>query len=283
MMHDWQDFPAPAKLNLFLHVTGRRADGYHLLQTAFTFIDLCDTISIRVRADGQIRRVSELAEVPPEADLVVRAARLLQQATGCPLGADLRVDKQIPMGGGLGGGSSDAATVLLALNHLWQCGLDRPALQALGLQLGADVPVFVFGHSAFAEGVGEVLQAIEVPEDWYVLLRPPVQVPTAEIFSAPDLTRNTKPIKMPVFRDDATRRGLSNDLQRVACRLYPQVAAALDFLQQYAEAMMTGSGACVFARFGSKEAAEAVRKKTPQGLQAWVVRGYNVHPLRKLN
>lgn len=282
MTTDWQDFPAPAKLNLFLHVTGRRPDGYHLLQTAFTFIDLCDTLSVRVRDDGVIARHSDLSGVPPEADLIVRAARLLQQATGCRLGADLRLHKQIPMGGGLGGGSSDAATTLLALNHLWQCGLDRPALQALGLQLGADVPVFVFGHSAFAEGVGEVLQAIDVPGAWYLLLQPPVAVPTAEIFTAPDLTRNTEPIKITVFRDEAARRSLSNDLQRVACRLYPQVAEALDFLHQHAEAMMTGSGACVFARFDSKEAAETVKSKTPQGLQAWVVSGYNCHPLRKL-
>jgi len=204
-------YPAPAKLNLFLHVVGRRPDGYHLLQSVFRFIDYGDSLGFKLRSDGQVVRKTELAGVAPDKDLVVRAARLLQERTGCTQGVEIAVEKRLPMGGGLGGGSSDAATTLLALNRLWQLNLPRVELQQLGLQLGADVPVFIFGESAFAEGVGERLQPIHLPPAWYVVLIPPVSVPTAEIFAAPELTRKTTTIKIPLL----LTADLHNDLQAV--------------------------------------------------------------------
>jgi 4-diphosphocytidyl-2-C-methyl-D-erythritol kinase len=268
--------PAPAKLNLFLHVVGRRADGYHLLQTLFRFIDLSDTLHFTLRKDGAVRRVSQLEGVPEEQDLCVRAARLLQQECGCGLGVDIGVEKRIPMGGGLGGGSSDAATTLLALNKLWNLGLTRDRLMALGLQLGADVPVFIFGENAFAEGVGERLQAYPLPEAWYVVLFPPVHVPTALVFSRPELTRDTISLKI---RDLSTHR-LQNDLQPVVCRLYPEVESHLAWLGQFGPAMMTGSGACVFAGFGDEAAAQAVLQQLPEGMRGIVARGLQRHPLK---
>ena len=268
--------PAPAKLNLFLHVVGRRADGYHLLQTLFRFIDFSDTLHFTLRADGRVRRTCALEGVPEEQDLCVRAARLLQAETGCGLGVDIAVEKRIPMGGGLGGGSSDAATTLLALNRLWNLGLGRERLMQLGLSLGADVPVFVFGENAFAEGVGEQLQAYALPEAWYVVLFPPVQVPTAQIFSHPELTRDTISLKI---RDLSTHR-LHNDLQPVACRLYPEVERHLAWLGQFAPAMMTGSGACVFAEFGDQAAAEAVIARLPGDMRGIAARGLPCHPLK---
>src|SRR5512142_3233573 len=261
--------PAPAKLNLFLHVVGRRADGYHLLQTLFRFIDLNDTLHFTLRADGEVRRINALEGVPPEQDLCVRAARLLQQETGCKLGVDIELEKRIPMGGGLGGGSSDAATTLLALNRLWQLELPRERLLRLGLSLGADVPVFVFGDNAFAEGVGEQLQAYPLPEAWYVVLCPPVHVPTARIFTHPELTRDTISMTMRalpggrVFRAGRVA-GLHNDLQAVACGLYPEVARHLAWLERFAPALMTGSGACVFAEFATEAEAKAVLQQLPQ-------------------
>lgn len=268
--------PAPAKLNLFLHVVGRRADGYHLLQTLFRFIDLNDTLHFTLRADGEVRRTSPLEGVAEEQDLCVRAARLLQRETGCRLGVDIAVDKRIPMGGGLGGGSSDAATTLLALNRLWNLGLARARLMQLGLQLGADVPVFIFGENAFAEGVGEQLHAYPLPEAWYVVLFPPVHVPTAQIFSHPELTRDTISLKI---RDLSTHR-LHNDLQPVVCRLYPEVEKHLAWLGQFGPAMMTGSGACVFAEFGNRAAAEAVIGQLPGGMRGVAARGLPCHPLK---
>ncbi len=268
--------PAPAKLNLFLHVTGRRADGYHLLQTLFRFIDLSDTLHFSLRDDGVVRRVNEIAGVPEEQDLCVRAARLLQNETGCTLGVDIEVEKKIPMGGGLGGGSSDAATTLIALNRLWSLGLGRERLMELGLQLGADVPVFVFGENAFAEGVGEKLQAYALPEAWYVVLFPPVHVPTAKIFSHPDLTRDSVSIIMRAL----TTQPLKNDLQEVVCSLYPEVAEYLAALGKYGKAMMTGSGACVFAGFESQSLAEAALKQLPQNMRGVAVQGLLKHPLR---
>jgi 4-diphosphocytidyl-2-C-methyl-D-erythritol kinase len=268
--------PAPAKLNLFLHVVGRRADGYHLLQTLFRFIDLCDTLHFTLRTDGAVRRTTPLEGVPEEHDLCVRAARLLQRETGCALGADIAVEKRIPMGGGLGGGSSDAATTLLALNRLWNLGLTRERLMQLGLQLGADVPVFIFGDNAFAEGVGEQLQAYPLPDAWYVVLFPPVHVPTAQIFSHPELTRDTISLKI---RDLSTHR-LHNDLQPVVCRLYPEVEKHLAWLGQFGPAMMTGSGACVFAEFGNRAAAEAVIGQLPGGMRGVAARGLPSHPLK---
>ncbi len=280
--------PAPAKLNLFLHVVGRRADGYHLLQTLFRFIDLNDTLHFTVRKDGEVHRVNALDGVPPEQDLCVRAAKLLQQETGCKSGVNIGLDKRIPMGGGLGGGSSDAATTLLALNRLWGLGLSRERLMQLGLSLGADVPVFVFGDNAFAEGVGERLQPYSLPDAWYVVLCPPVHVPTAQIFTHPELTRNTISMTMralptgQAFRVGRTEGGLKlgNDLQAVACKLYPQVAEHLKWLAQFAPSLMTGSGACVFAEFSTEAEAQAVLQQLPQNMRGFVARGLQQHPLK---
>jgi 4-diphosphocytidyl-2-C-methyl-D-erythritol kinase len=274
---------APAKLNLFLHITGRRADGYHLLQTLFRFIDLSDTLHFTLRADGEVRRVNALEGVPAEQDLCVRAARLLQKECSCPLGVDILLEKRIPMGGGLGGGSSDAATTLLALNKLWDLGLSRERLMQLGLTLGADVPVFLFGENAFAEGVGEQLQAFSLPEAWYIVLFPPVHVPTAQIFLHPELTRDSISITiraLPIGQNLSTVAWLGNDLQQVVCKSYPEVANCLAILGKYAPAMMTGSGACVFAEFPSQAAAQKVLLQLPQGMEGVVVQGLAQHPLR---
>lgn len=277
--------PAPAKLNLFLHVVGRRADGYHLLQTLFRFIDLSDILHFSLRADGEVCRVNSLDGVPPEQDLCVRAARLLQQETGCPLGVDITLEKCIPMGGGLGGGSSDAATTLLALNRLWKLELSRERLMQLGLTLGADVPVFVFGENAFAEGVGERLQPYPLPDAWYVVLCPPVQVPTVQIFTHPELTRNTISMTMRALPKGSdfragSRDGLKNDLQAVACKLYPAIAEHLAWLAKFAPALMTGSGACVFAEFTTEAEAQAVWQQLPPNMRGFVARGLQQHPLK---
>lgn len=274
--------PAPAKLNLFLHVVGRRADGYHLLQTLFRFIDLNDVLRFELREDGEVRRSSEIAGVPESQDLCVRAARLLQTETGCRLGVDIALEKHIPMGGGLGGGSSDAATTLIALNRLWGLGLSRERLMQLGLRLGADVPVFVFGENAFAEGVGERLQAMTLPPAWYVVLFPPVHVPTAEIFARPELTRDTVSLKMRALSERLERNDpqLHNDLQAVVCKYYPEVARYLEALAAFGPAMMTGSGACVFAGFSGKDAAEAALRQLPQDMRGVVAQGLMRHPLQ---
>lgn len=275
MPRDFERYPAPAKLNLFLHVVGRRADGYHLLQTVFRFIDRCDFISVRVRDDGDICRLSELAGVPAERDLCVRAARLLQQASGCRLGVDISVEKNLPMGGGLGGGSSDAATTLIALNSLWQIGMPQPDLLELALQLGADVPVFIYGHSAFAEGIGERLQPIDLGPAWYLVLTPQVAVSTAEIFSASELTRNSKAITMATF----LRGGGHNDLEPVVCQRYPAVADHLRWLRRYRNAAMTGSGGCVFSAFDSEAEARALFNRLPTNMLGFIARGLERHPL----
>ncbi len=277
--------PAPAKLNLFLHVVGRRPDGYHLLQTLFRFIDLHDTLHFTLREDGVVRRTSAVEGVAEEQDLCVRAARLLQDETGCILGADIALEKRIPMGGGLGGGSSDAATTLIALNRLWSLGLPRARLMQLGLRLGADVPVFVFGNNAFAEGVGEELHACPLQEAWYVVLFPPVQVPTAQIFARPELTRDTVSITMRALSERqlecaaGERRQLRNDLQPVVCKLYPEVARYMAWLDNSGKAMMTGSGACVFAEFASRSRAEAVLRQLPHDMRGVVAQGLARHPL----
>lgn len=270
-----QAFPAPAKLNLFLHVTGRRADGYHLLQSVFRFIDRADTVHLTLRDDGRVVRERDLPGVPEERDLTVRAARLLQPHASAGAGVGIRVDKLLPMGGGLGGGSSDAATVLLALNRLWQVNLSRPALQALALKLGADVPVFVFGQTAFAEGVGEILHPVSAPPAWYVVLTPPVEVPTAAVFAAQELTRDTPRLKIAPFSAGMGR----NDLQPVVLQRYPDVARHLEWLTQFAEARMTGSGACVFATFGTETAAREVLARLPATMQGFVAQGLDRHPL----
>ena len=277
-------YPAPAKLNLFLHVVGRRSDGYHLLQSVFRLIDLGDALRFAPRTDGRIARAAPLAGVPEERDLCLRAARLLQEASGAGLGVEITLDKRLPMGGGLGGGSSDAATVLLALNRLWRLEWPRERLQALGLELGADVPFFIHGRNAFVEGVGERLQARNLPPAWYLVVAPPASVPTAEIFAAPDLTRDTKAIKMADFSAGWGAGGLfgRNDLEAVVCERYPAVARALAWLRQHAEARMTGSGACVFAPFAAEQDARAVLARMPEGMTGWVAQGLDEHPLRAL-
>jgi 4-diphosphocytidyl-2-C-methyl-D-erythritol kinase len=267
--------PAPAKLNLFLHVVGRRDDGYHQLQTLFRFIDYGDTLRLWPRADGRVERTGDVPGVAPEEDLSLRAAHLLREASATHAGATIELHKRLPLGGGLGGGSSDAATALIALNRLWGLGWARARLQELALQLGADLPVFLFGRSAFAEGVGERLHAVELPPAWYLVLVPPLAVSTAVIFSAPDLTRDSSPIKITRFSAGPGR----NDLEAVACRRYPAVAEHLAWLRQYAAAAMTGSGACVFAAFESQAAALDVFRRLPQGMQGFVARGLDRHPL----
>jgi 4-diphosphocytidyl-2-C-methyl-D-erythritol kinase len=277
-MSDETTFPAPAKLNLMLRVTGRRADGYHLLQTVIRFVDYGDTLTFRVREDGVIARQNEVAGVPAAEDLAVRAAQLLKRVAGTPLGADILLEKRLPVGGGLGGGSSDAATTLLALNHVWRTGLPRIRLLALALELGADVPVFVGGENALAEGIGERLTPVKVPAAWYLVLTPPVGVPTARIFAHPELKRDSKPIKITAFSVEQA----GNDLEPVVCREYPEVARHLGWLKQEAPAWVTGTGACVFAAFATEEAARRVWERAPKGMQGFIARGLERHPLRAL-
>ncbi len=286
-MNRMHAFAAPAKLNLFLHVVGRRADGYHLLESVFQLLDYGDTVQIAVRGDGRLRRVSDLPGVPEEADLVVRAARALQEATGVALGADIAVVKRIPMGGGLGGGSSDAATVLLALNRLWRLDLPRAALARIGVSLGADVPFFIFGRNAFARGIGEDLLAVDLPARWFAVLVPPVEVPTAAIFRSPELTRNSESVKIADFSAGAWSfpgSRFRNDLEPVACAGYEAVSRSLRWLRSFdakaaISARMSGSGACVFAAFGSREEADAVVAGCPADCRGFVARGLDAHPL----
>jgi 4-diphosphocytidyl-2-C-methyl-D-erythritol kinase len=275
-------WPAPAKLNLFLHVTGRRPDGYHELQTLFQLIDLSDSVSLNVTDDGRIERPAGPAGVDPDSDLTVRAAKALQAATGCRAGASIRIAKRIPMGGGLGGGSSDAATVLLALNHLWGCGLPVDELARLGLPLGADVPVFVRGSSAWAEGVGEQLVPVELPERWYVVIHPGVAVPTRDVFQSPELTRNTAVITIRAFFGPGGSSGSRNDCEPVVRARYPEVADALSWLGNFAPARLTGTGSCIFAAFGRAMDAERVAARAPDRWRAFVARGLNVSPVHAL-
>ena len=277
-MSDLQTYPAPAKLNLFLHVVGRRADGYHLLQSVFRFLDYGDQLSFRVRDDGVIQRAYKLPAVPEKYDLCVRAAKLLQQTADTRLGAEIVLEKKLPLGGGLGGGSSDAASTLMALNRLWKLSFPREQLQQLGLRLGADVPVFIFGQSAFAEGVGELLQPISLPPAWYVVLVPKVNVSTAEIFADPELTRNTNRIKITAFSTGQVH----NDLEPVVCRKYPQVAQHMAWLKQFGAARITGSGACVFAEYATEREAREVLAQLPSQMSGFAARGLDRHPLRDL-
>jgi len=284
--------PAPAKLNLFLHVTGRRPDGYHLLQSVFQLIDHGDILDFDLRDDERIVRVNDVPGVPEEQDLIVRALRALQaeyrrRHGKLPPGIAVRIEKRLPMGGGLGGGSSDAATALMAANHLWQVGLNTDELIALGLPLGADIPFFLFGETAFAEGVGEALQAVPGPDCWYVVIEPGVSVPTAAIFTAPDLTRNTKPITVADFlgRNNESQGSVEfgkNDLQDVAARLFPPVAEAIEWLGNHGAARMTGSGACVFSAFSTEQEAEQVLKQVPAKWIAWKTRSLTKHPMKSL-
>jgi 4-diphosphocytidyl-2-C-methyl-D-erythritol kinase len=272
-------WPAPAKLNLFLHVTGRRADGYHELQTLFQLIDLSDTLSIQVRENGRIERPSGPAGVDPDSDLTVRAAKALQAATGCRGGASLRISKRIPLGGGLGGGSSDAATTLLALNHLWGCRLSIDELARLGLPLGADVPVFIRGSSAWAEGVGERLEPVELPERWFLVIHPGVAVPTRDVFQSPELTRNSPRITMRAFFGPGGASGSRNDCEPVVRARFPEVADALSWLEKFAPARLTGTGSCIFASFASAIDAERVAARVPDRWRAFVARGLNASPV----
>jgi 4-diphosphocytidyl-2-C-methyl-D-erythritol kinase len=280
MMTHW---PSPAKLNLFLYITGQRADGYHTLQTLFQFVDYGDTISIALRHDGQINLLTPVEGVENEDNLIVRAARLLmnaaQQSGRLPegSGADIRVEKRLPLGGGLGGGSSNAATILVVLNHLWGCGLSDDELAALGLTLGADVPVFVRGHAAFAEGVGEILTPVNPAEKWYLVAHPGVSIPTPVIFKDPALTRNT-PVRSI---ETLLNCEFSNDCEDIARKRFREVDAALSWLLEYAPSRLTGTGACVFAEFDTETAARQVLELAPEWLHGFVARGMNVSPLQQ--
>ncbi|AWH16574.1 4-(cytidine 5'-diphospho)-2-C-methyl-D-erythritol kinase [Stenotrophomonas sp. ZAC14D2_NAIMI4_7] len=273
----WSWWPAPAKLNLFLHITGRRADGYHELQTVFRLLDWGDRIGLRLREDGQVRREGDgLAGVAEDQDLAVRAARLLKKVANVAQGADIIVEKHVPAGGGFGGGSSDAATVLVVLNRLWQAGLDEDALAALGLQLGADVPVFVRGRNAWAEGVGERLQPIALPAAWYVIAEPGVHVPTPALFADPDLTRDSPVAKIEDFASGAL---VGNVFEPVLRRREPAVEAVLAALSRIGRARLTGSGSGCFVEFDSQAAAEQGRAKLPKELRARVAAGVMRSPL----
>lgn len=272
----WSAWPAPAKLNLFLHIVGRRADGYHLLQTVFQLLDWGDTVRLRLREDGEIHRVDPLPGVAADDDLVVRAAKALQAAAGARLGADLAIDKRIPLGGGLGGGSSDAATTLVALNALWHAGLAEDELAELGLRLGADVPVFVRGRSAWAEGVGERLSALDLPERWYVVVDPGASVPTAALFAAPELTRAAPQLTIPHFLAGVRT---SNVFEPLVRGRFVAVAEALDWLGGYGDARLSGSGGCVFAAVAGRETAIEIVERCPPGMRGFVARGVAVSPL----
>ena len=275
---DWTVWPAPAKLNLFLRITGRRPDGYHELQTVFRLLDWGDEIRLRVRDDGEIRRLTEVPGVPEEADLVVRAARLLRPHAPAGAGVDIGVEKRIPMGGGLGGGSSDAATVLVALDHLWGAGLPADELAELGRRLGADVPVFVRGRSAWAEGVGERLQPITLPRRWYVVVDPHDHVPTAALFQASELTRNAPPATISSFASGETAENVFEPVVRAR---HPRVAAALDWLGRFGQARLSGSGGCVFLETRSPQRAEAIAEQCPPEFTARVAAGVALSPLQE--
>ena len=274
----WSRWPAPAKLNLFLHIIGRRVDGYHELQTVFQLLEWGDELELRVRHDGRIERVHELPGVAPGADLTVRAAQALRLATGCRLGADLQLTKRVPMGGGFGGGSSDAATVLVGLNHLWQTGLNIEELAVIGRDLGADVPVFVCGHSAWAEGVGERLIPLSLPPRWYLVVDTGVCVPTGELFQAPELTRDARSATIADFVSGNLR---GNAFEPVLRRRAPAIAAALDRLAAVGDAQLTGTGGGVFAAFLDRERAMGAQATLPQGWRSWVVEGVDTSPLRR--
>ncbi len=273
-MNTESSYLAPAKLNLFLHITSQRADGYHCLQTIFQFLDFCDVLYFNTRSDGYLCCESSAENLAREEDLVLRAAYLLKQYSGTTLGVDIRVEKKIPMGGGLGGGSSDAATPLLALNQLWQLQLSSVKLAQLGLSLGADIPVFIQGQAAWAEGIGESLTPIELEEPWYLVIDPKCPVSTAKIFSAKDLTRDTRPITINEFMAGQT----TNVCEKVVRHRYPQVGQALDWLSQYRPARLTGTGACLFARFESRAQADAVLACLPSIWQGFVAKGKNISP-----
>jgi len=287
-MQDFQSFLAPAKINLFLHITGQRADGYHLLQTVFRLLDLYDTIQLKPTSDGVIKRINNVTGVPAEHDLCIRAAKLLQQHTHCQLGVELLVEKRIPIGGGLGGGSSDAATVILALNHMWQLNLSRRDLMSIGLKLGADVPFFIFGKNAWAEGVGELLEAINLHDAYYVVLNPNIHVSTAQIFANKQLTKNTIPKTMSDFSRTANSSAVNlsaeftNDLEKIVCSEYPAVLDCINWLSQFGDAKMSGSGASVFLEVANEKIAAEICNQKPKNVLGFVAKGLNQHPLINL-
>lgn len=268
-------WPAPAKLNLFLHITGQREDGMHLLQTVFQFLDYGDVLTMTTRQDSHISLTGGIAGVADSDNLVVRAAQALQQATGCPLGADIALEKNLPLGGGLGGGSSDAATTLVALNNLWQTGLDTQQLATIGLTLGADVPIFVHGKAAWAEGVGEQFSPVELPEPWFLVLIPACEVNTGQIFADPQLTRDCTPITIRNLLSGQA----GNVCETVVAKHFPPVAQALEWLGRFSSAKMTGTGACVFAAFDSRTQAQEVLAQRPATLNGFVAKGCNTSPL----
>lgn len=283
---EFKSFPAPAKINLFLHVVGRRDDGYHELQTVFRLLDFHDTLHIRSTSDGSISRVGSNSFVAENDDLVIKAARLLQQHANCSLGADIRIEKRIPIGGGLGGGSSDAATVLLALNSLWRLGLNRSELQQLGSKLGADVPVFIFGKNAWAEGIGDKLQAVDLEPRHYLIATPAVHVSTADIFTSKELTRNTNPTTIAAFSREAFsgqlfNGKLHNDLESVVLKQYPVVAACMTWLSSFAPARMSGSGASVFAEFNTLAEAKTAHDALPDEISGIRVSGFTASSLEQ--
>ena len=282
--------PAPAKLNLFLHVTGQRPDGYHLLESAFQLIDYTDLLHFNLREDNRIVRSNELAGVPAETDLVVRAAKLLQSHTQTQQGVTITLEKKLPMGGGLGGGSSDAATTFIALNQLWNTQLSRQQLMGLGVKLGADIPFFLFGQNAFAKGIGEQLSQLDTPDCWYVVLEPGVAIPTQAIFSSKALTRDSPSIKVADFHC-YPQGNWKNDLQSVAVQLFPEVQIALEWLNHYGNAKMTGSGSCVFCACDSEKAADEILQQIPRNdrlsenklrkWNAWKAKSLKEHPLAR--
>jgi len=280
-----REWPAPAKLNRFLHITGRRADGYHSLQTIFQFIDYCDELSFTLRDDTEIVLLNAIEGVEDKQNLVVRAAMLLQQYTGVDVGVDIGINKILPMGGGLGGGSSDAATVLVALNELWDTGLGQQALMDLGLQLGADVPVFIHGQAVWAEGVGEKFTDVGLDETWFCVIVPAVNVATAVIFADAELTRDSNPISMKDFIEGRT----VNDCQTVVCKRYPQVESVMSWMREHIDqqsscivkSQMTGTGACIFAGFETQQDAVKIKQQLPEGWIALVAQGLNQSPLIK--
>ncbi len=280
-------WPAPAKLNLFLQITGQREDGYHNLQTVFQFLDVGDRLRFEVRDDGKILRKTDNEGIKPEDDLVVKAAKALQQATGTDKGADIYLQKILPMGGGVGGGSSDAATVLMVLNHLWQSGLDTPALAEIGLSLGADVPIFIHGHAAFAEGVGEQLTSVSPTETCYLVVKPDVHISTAKIFSDKELTRDCPAIKICDLQIGTANEAqvfdeLGNVFEPVIARQYPEIAEVIQQLRKTSDARLTGTGACVFAAFSTQEKAQQAMAKLPDDCEAFIARGLNRSPLQTM-
>ena len=283
MMNNWKQkssffesdcWPAPGKLNLFLHITGQREDGYHLLQTMFHFFDYGDSLYFDTNNSGKLNRITEIEGVPQEQDLIIRAAKMLQQESGCSKGTDIKITKLLPMGGGIGGGSSDAATTLVALNQLWGINMNLEELAKIGIKLGADVPIFIHGRSAWAEGIGEEISYLDTTEPYYLIIKPDCSVPTAQIFSHPGLTRDSQKLKISAFR-----RGLGNDCDEVVRSLYPQVAEALDWLSSFQTAELTGTGACIFAAFDNEEQAKEVASKAPAKWDTIVARGLNNSPL----